>query len=49
MPKDIADYKSPPHTEIEPLCHSLAPGESMPGSTEVLESLIGKRRYRLSV
>jgi len=34
-------------TEVEPLCHSLAPGESMPGSTEVLESLIGKGKRLL--
>lgn len=34
-------------TEVEPLCKSLAPGESMPGSTEVLESLIGKGKRLL--
>ncbi len=34
-------------TEVEPLCRSLAAGESMPGSTEVLESLIGKGKRLL--
>lgn len=33
--------------EVEPLCRSLAAGESMPGSTEVLESLIGKGKRLL--
>ena len=33
--------------EVEPLCRSLADGESMPGSTEVLESLIGKGKRLL--
>lgn len=33
--------------EIEPLCRTLAAGESMPGSTEVLESLIGKGKRLL--
>lgn len=33
--------------EVEPLCRSLATGESMPGSTEVLESLIGKGKRLL--
>lgn len=34
-------------TEVEPLCQSLAPGQSLPGSTEVLESLIGKGKRLL--
>lgn len=34
-------------TEIAPMCQELAPGESMPGSTEVLESLIGKGKRLL--
>ena len=33
--------------DVEPLCRSLAAGESMPGSTEVLESLIGKGKRLL--
>ena len=33
--------------EVEPLCRSLASGESLPGSTEVLESLIGKGKRLL--
>lgn len=33
--------------EVEPLCRSFARGESMPGSTEVLESLIGKGKRLL--
>lgn len=33
--------------EIQPMCEQLAPGESMPGSTEVLESLIGKGKRLL--
>jgi hypothetical protein len=34
-------------TEIAPMCQELTPGESMPGSTEVLESLIGKGKRLL--
>lgn len=34
-------------TEVEPLCRSFTPGESLPGSTEVLESLIGKGKRLL--
>lgn len=33
--------------EVEPQCRTLAHGESMPGSTEVLESLIGKGKRLL--
>jgi hypothetical protein len=34
-------------TEVAPFCQALAPGESMPGSTEVLESIIGKGKRLL--
>ncbi len=33
--------------EVEPMCQSFALGETMPGSTEVLESLIGKGKRLL--
>lgn len=33
--------------EIEPMCRGLGVGETMPGSTEVLESLIGKGKRLL--